>query len=133
MVLSRQALRSALWLVLALTASAVCYLGRAASFAAAAQVVVYVGAIVVLVTLYLGGWQIPGVAPDTLRTGLGWGLLTAGCFATKVAAVLLGFIAVRWTLPRFRYDQLMGLGWKGLIPLGLANCLFAAVLSVVVR
>ena len=61
-VTSRQPIRSALWLVLALTASAVCYLGISASFAAAAQVVVYVGAIVVLSVI---GWllgKVPGAA-----------------------------------------------------------------------
>lgn len=86
-----------------------------------------------LVTLYLGGWQVPGVAPESLGTGPLSGLLTAACFATKVAVVVGGFIAVRWTLPRFRYDQLMGLGWKRLIPLGLLNCLLAAAIAVGVR
>ena len=80
-----------------------------------------------IVTLYLGGWMIPGVDPASLGTGWTAGLLTAGCFATKVSALLAFFILVRWSLPRFRYDHLMTLGWKGLIPLGLANCLLAAV------
>ena len=86
-----------------------------------------------LVTLYLGGWQVPGIDPEQLGTGPLVGLLTAGCFATKVGAVLFFFIAIRWTVPRFRYDQLMGLGWKRLIPLGLLNCLLAAAIAVGVR
>ncbi len=83
-----------------------------------------------IVTLYLGGWMIPGVDPASLGTGWLAGLMTAGCFATKVAALLAFFILVRWSLPRFRYDHLMTLGWKGLIPLGLVNCLLAAVVAV---
>lgn len=85
-------------------------------------------------TLYLGGWQIPFVDAGRLAAMGPWaGLLTAGCFAAKVGVLLFLFIVTRWSLPRFRYDQLMGLGWKGLIPLGLLNCLFAAALAVVVR
>ncbi len=82
-----------------------------------------------VVTLYLGGWVIPGVDPASLGTGWLAGLLTFGCFATKVAALLAFFILTRWSLPRFRYDHLMTLGWKGLIPLGLLNCLLAAVVA----
>lgn len=75
-------------------------------------------------TLYLGGWQLPGVKlPD------GWlGLvLSLGIFIAKVALLLWLFVWVRWTLPRFRYDQLMRLGWKGLIPLALLNLLWVSV------
>ncbi len=75
-------------------------------------------------TLYLGGWQLPGVRlPD------GWlGLvLSLGVFMAKVAVLLWLFVWVRWTLPRFRYDQLMRLGWKGLIPLALLNLLWVSV------
>jgi NADH-quinone oxidoreductase subunit H len=75
-------------------------------------------------TLYLGGWQLPGIAiPD------GWlGLvLSFAVFMAKVGFLLWLFVWVRWTLPRFRYDQLMRLGWKGLIPLNLLNLLWVSV------
>ena len=48
-----------------------------------------------------------------------WGLVNIGIFLGKVVLLLFIFIWVRWTLPRFRYDQLMDLGWKALIPLAL--------------
>ncbi len=77
------------------------------------------------VTLFLGGWQV-GV-PLPLE---GWPLWTLQilAFAGKVAFFLFLFVWVRWTLPRFRYDQLMSLGWKGLFPLALANAMLTAVL-----
>ena len=87
-----------------------------------------------MTTLYLGGWQVPFADPAWIAGGgIPAVLLTIACFVLKVSALLLVFIVTRWSLPRFRYDQLMGLGWKGLIPLGLANCLFAAALSIMVR
>ncbi|MDQ2659900.1 MAG: NADH-quinone oxidoreductase subunit H, partial [Verrucomicrobiota bacterium] len=63
----------------------------------------------IIVTLFLGGWHFPGI-PDGSH---GWifGLLNIAVFFTKVATLLLVFMWVRWTLPRFRYDQLMRLGW----------------------
>jgi len=66
------------------------------------------------VTLFLGGWLAPfGVAPFTWVPGPVW-------FALKVAAVLFVFLWVRATFPRYRYDQLMRLGWKVFLPLSLA-------------
>ena len=71
-----------------------------------------------LVSLFLGGWY-PGFFP--LPDGV-WGtVLSVAAFTVKVLVVLFLYIWVRWTLPRFRYDQLMRLGWKGLIPLAMAN------------
>jgi NADH-quinone oxidoreductase subunit H len=64
----------------------------------------------VAITLFLGGWRGPG--PESL--GFVWYLL-------KLVALMLFFIHVRWTFPRLRYDQLMNLGWKGLLPISLAN------------
>lgn len=77
-----------------------------------------------LVTLFLGGWD-PGFFP--LPDGPLWTAFSVLCFTAKVLVVLFIYIWVRWTLPRFRYDQLMGLGWKGLVPLGLANIALSAV------
>jgi NADH-quinone oxidoreductase subunit H len=72
------------------------------------------------VTLFLGGWDIPFTAwdnsgPATLMKALA----TMGMFAAKVLFFVFLYIWVRWTLPRFRYDQLMSLGWKIMLPLAL--------------
>lgn len=74
----------------------------------------------VITTLYLGGWQAPfieylGLSPFIVSVA------QVGTFCIKVALVILFFIVVRWTIPRFRYDQLMNLGWKVMLPLALAN------------
>ncbi len=78
------------------------------------------------VTLFLGGWQLGFPVPFS-----GWPLwaLQVAAFWAKVGALLLFFVWVRWTLPRFRYDHLMNLGWKGLFPLSLANVMLTAVLA----
>lgn len=73
-----------------------------------------------IVTLFLGGWQAPGV--HALGLSDVWvSIVQVGAFVTKVAVVLFIFIWIRWTLPRFRYDQLMNLGWKVMLPLALLN------------
>lgn len=79
------------------------------------------------VTLFLGGWQLPGIV-DPASTALASGVLSVLVFLTKLGLVLFLYLWVRWTLPRFRYDQLMGIGWKKLIPLGLANVMVMGVL-----
>jgi len=73
-----------------------------------------------MATLFFGGWDIPFTLWDNLapHTGLKT-LLTLGAFATKTAFFLFLYMWIRWTLPRFRYDQLMSLGWKFLLPLAL--------------
>ncbi len=88
-------------------------------------------------TLFLGGWQLPGVLGDHLlqlgpwRLALGplsYGLAGMAVFASKVFLMCVLQLQVRWTLPRFRYDQLMHLGWKTLLPLSLVNIFVTAVL-----
>jgi len=74
------------------------------------------------VTLYFGGWSLPGFEPH----GVGGALLSVLVFSLKTAFFVWVFIWVRWTLPRFRYDQLMRLGWKALLPLALLNLLWVA-------
>jgi NADH-quinone oxidoreductase subunit H len=74
------------------------------------------------VTLYFGGWSLPGFHPH----GVLGGLLSMLIFAAKTAFFVWVFVWVRWTLPRFRYDQLMRLGWKTLLPLALLNLLWVA-------
>lgn len=77
----------------------------------------------IITTVYLGGWQVPFV--HTLGLSDVWvSLIQVAGFCVKVAALIVFFILIRWTIPRFRYDQLMGLGWKVMLPLAVAN-LFA--------
>lgn len=76
-----------------------------------------------IVTLFLGGWTLPGVH---LTGWLGLAVSLA-VFLGKVAFFMWLFVWVRWSLPRFRYDQLMRLGWKGLLPLATVNLVWVAV------
>ena len=78
----------------------------------------------VIVTLFFGGWHLPGI-PDGSH---GWifGLINIAVFFTKVAIVILFFMWVRWTLPRFRYDQLMRLGWLFFFEIALVNIFVVA-------
>jgi NADH-quinone oxidoreductase subunit H len=82
----------------------------------------------IIVTLFFGGWHFPGI-PDGSH---GWifGLINIAVFFAKVAAVIFVFMWVRWTLPRFRYDQLMRLGWLFFFEIALVNIfIVAAILS----
>ena len=85
-----------------------------------------------IVTLYLGGWQIPYIETLGLSSGFVLTLQVAGFFV-KVGALLFFFIWVRWSIPRFRYDQLMNLGWKVMFPLSLFNIIWVAVLIMIFR
>ena len=89
------------------------------SFLMLAEYVHMITACALVVTLYFGGWRIPFV-PDP---GVA---LSVAAFLVKLLFACWVFIWVRWTLPRFRYDQLMALGWKVMLPLALANLLFHA-------
>ncbi len=81
----------------------------------------------IFVTLFLGGWQIPFV-PSHLDGLPGFLVpLQIAAFLLKTFAVCWLFIWVRWTLPRFRYDQLMKLGWTALLPLALINLIVTGV------
>ena len=82
------------------------------------------------VTLFLGGWQL-GIPTELLGLQPGWTLwiLQILAFAGKVAFFQFVFVWVRWTLPRFRYDQLMAFGWKFLLPLAALNL----TVTVIVR
>ena len=78
----------------------------------------------VMATLYFGGYNYPGMDFVNSLIGPTWGpLLGMGVLFLKIFAFIFFFMWVRWTIPRFRYDQLMGLGWKTLIPLALFNML----------
>jgi len=85
-----------------------------------------------MVTLFLGGWSLhipglPGLHTAAGESQLALGALHIVIFLAKVVGLMLMFIWVRWMWPRFRYDQLMNLGWRVFIPLALANILATAV------
>lgn len=87
------------------------------------------------VTMFLGGWSIPfapylGLDFKPGATPIWLGLLHIGVFFTKVIAFILFFILIRWSLPRFRFDQLMKLGWLFMFELALANVILTAVLMI---
>jgi NADH-quinone oxidoreductase subunit H len=86
-------------------------------------------------TLFFGGWQVPYLMPDGFHFPWGatlpmsqWAyvLIGVGSFSIKVLIFCWLFMQLRWTLPRFRYDQLMRLGWLGLFPISVANVLATA-------
>ena len=90
-------------------------------------------------SLFLGGWQIPYLVADGFR--FPWGavialpplvvtVLQVGAFMTKVAVVIFVLMLIRWTLPRFRYDQAMRLGWLGLFPLSIANIVLTGLVLI---
>ena len=73
-----------------------------------------------IVTLFLGGWQFPYL--ETFGFSAFWtSVLQILTFVLKVGAMLFFYMWVRWTIPRFRYDQLMDLGWKVMLPIALLN------------
>jgi NADH-quinone oxidoreductase subunit H len=78
-----------------------------------------------ITVLFFGGWTLPWI--DLPFDGWTGGLLSIAIFAAKVAFFLFFFVWVRWTLPRFRFDQLMALGWKVMVPLSVVNFLWVGV------
>jgi len=80
-----------------------------------------------MVTLFFGGWTLPIAGLDQPAKSLFDGWLHIIIFLTKVIIVEFMIIWVRWMWPRFRYDQLMNLGWRRFIPIALANIIFTAV------
>jgi NADH-quinone oxidoreductase subunit H len=93
-----------------------------------------------IVTLFLGGWHFPGIPDGSGAGGFEalhaipawfWGLVNIAVFFGKVSVLLLFFIWVRWTLPRFRYDQLMRLGWLFFFEFALINVFLAAVILAI--
>ena len=81
-----------------------------------------------MVTLFFGGWNLPLFGLDQPATTLLAGLAHIGVFLVKLFAFMVMFVWVRWMVPRFRYDQLMDLGWRRFIPLALANIVVTALI-----
>jgi NADH-quinone oxidoreductase subunit H len=84
----------------------------------------------VFTALFLGGWNLPWI---DLPGGWFGAVLSVLVFAAKVFALVLVFMWVRWTLPRFRYDQVMALGWRRLLPLAIGNLVFYAVIIALIE
>ena len=82
----------------------------------------------IMVTIYFGGWTLPYVDMSAFLGPVSYGIASFLVFFLKQAFFLFLFVWVRWTVPRFRYDQLMGLGWKSLIPWCLVNFFITALL-----
>lgn len=82
----------------------------------------------IFTVIFLGGWHfLPFMADPWPQTWVGT-LLGVGWFLAKTIFLIFFFIWIRWTLPRFRYDQVMSLGWTKLLPLALANLVFYILL-----
>ncbi|MEM7144988.1 MAG: complex I subunit 1 family protein [Verrucomicrobiota bacterium] len=86
-----------------------------------------------IVTLFFGGWSIPfapylGLAYEAGNTPFWLGLLHIACFLAKIVVFIIFFIFVRWTIPRFRYDKLMDLGWKVFFEVALVNIFLTALI-----
>jgi len=84
-----------------------------------------------MVTLFFGGWTLPFAGLDQPASTIAGGLLHIGIFLGKVIVLMVLFIWVRWMLPRFRYDQLMDLGWRRFLPVALANIVVTAVVLLI--
>jgi NADH-quinone oxidoreductase subunit H len=97
-----------------------------------------------LVTLFFGGYHLPFLGPDGVRVAIGDTLLLAtplshaavtalhvATFFAKTILLAWLMVFIRWTLPRFRYDQVMKLGWTTLLPLALANILCTGIVMLV--
>ncbi len=85
------------------------------------------------VTLFFGGWALPFGWGGDGSESLFWGLVNIGTFFAKVIGFILFFIWVRWSIPRFRYDQLMRLGWVFFFEIALANIFLTALILMIFR
>jgi NADH-quinone oxidoreductase subunit H len=86
----------------------------------------------IITILYLGGWQLPfsfGLPTGSIQLALAQFIF----FLMKILILIFFFIWVRWTVPRFRYDQLMNLGWKVLLPLSILNVILTGIGVLIFR
>jgi NADH-quinone oxidoreductase subunit H len=111
-----------------------------------AEYVAVVTSSALLVTLFLGGWSLPFVDRDGLRVVIGDSVLIEQrlahafvivlgvlSFVLKTVALCFVQLTIRWTLPRFRYDQLMRLGWRKLLPASLVNILVTGLVVLLIQ
>jgi NADH-quinone oxidoreductase subunit H len=85
-----------------------------------------------ITTLYLGGWQVPYLQ-DIGLPAMATSIIQVLAFGAKVILLVLFFIWVRWTVPRFRYDQLMNMGWRIMLPLGILNLVITAIVILFLK
>ena len=91
-----------------------------------AEFIHMVTAAVLIVILFLGGWHFWGLTGSEEPAGWLIGLVRVGVLLAKVAAVILFFMLARWSWPRFRFDQLMDVAWKVMLPWGVVNVVVVA-------
>ena len=105
------------------------------------EVVVIAG---LVATLFLGGWAVPWLSTETIISGItpvmGVGFATGVCvlihfltFMAKVVVMIWVQMLLRWTLPRFRYDQMMDLCWKAILPLSIVNIFVTGFVILLVK
>jgi NADH-quinone oxidoreductase subunit H len=82
-----------------------------------------------IVIMFLGGWHFWGITGSTQEVTWLGAFLRFGILSAKIFAVILFFMVVRWSWPRFRFDQLMNLAWKVMLPLGLLNLVVVATIE----
>ena len=82
-----------------------------------------------IVIMFLGGWHFWGITGSTQEVTWVRAFLRFGILSAKIFAVILFFMVVRWSWPRFRFDQLMNLAWKVMLPLGLLNLVVVATIE----
>lgn len=79
--------------------------------------------------MFLGGWHLWGVTGSSQEVTWFGAFLRFAILSGKILGVILFFMLVRWSWPRFRFDQLMSLAWKVMLPLGLANLVTVATIE----
>jgi NADH-quinone oxidoreductase subunit H len=110
------------------------------------EYIAMVSAGAVMAAIFLGGWDLPFLQRDGIHVAIGESVLFAQQLSHPVVVLLgfLGFVfkvlfmcwlqlSIRWTLPRFRYDQVMRLGWRVLLPLSLGNILVTGLVILVIQ
>jgi NADH-quinone oxidoreductase subunit H len=111
-----------------------------------AEYIAMVSAGAVMAAIFLGGWDLPFVRPDGIHMAIGDTVLFTAELAQPLVVLIgfLGFVfkvvfmcwlqlSIRWTLPRFRYDQVMRLGWRVLLPLSLGNILVTGLVILLIQ